>query len=346
MTTSLVPHPHRATIPPLPEGAERPLWSVMIPTYNNGDYLRQTLVSVLSQDPGPEFMQIEVVDDCSSGDDPGAIVRTVGNGRVAFYRQAENVGHTRNFETCLNRARGHLVHLLHGDDAVRPGFYQRLQEAFAEQPAIGAAFCRYVAIDEDGNEVSAVKLEMPTRGVLPDWISKIGAGQRLQTPCMVVRRTVYEALGGFDDRLRGAEDWEMWVRIAAHYAVWYEPEPLAVYRLHMRSKSQRALRTGANLRALRKAIEINREHLPPDKVDHLTRRAVYLCARAALRRANRLRKAGDREGAKAQMRGAWETSPSMSVAARAAAIFLLWRIREMISWFELVTRQHARRRGG
>jgi glycosyltransferase involved in cell wall biosynthesis len=317
----------------------------MIPTYNNDDFLRQTLLSVLSQDPGPESMQIAVVDDCSRGNDPAAIVQAVGKGRVSFYRQSENVGHTRNFETCLNRARGHLVHILHGDDAVRPGFYQRLQDAFAAQPAIGAAFCRYIAVDEDGNEVSIGKLEMPDPGILPDWIAKIGSGQRVQTPCMVVRRTVYEALGGFDSRLRGAEDWEMWVRIAAHYPVWYEPEPLAVYRIHVRSKSQRALRTGANLRALRKAIEINREHLPPGKVGHITRRALYLCATAALRRANRLRKAGDREGAKAQRRGAWETNPSILVAARAAAYLLLWNARETVLRFAKMSRHPARPRG-
>ena len=50
-------------IPPLPDGESRPRWSVMIPTYNCAALLRQTLESVLAQDPGPEVMQIEVIDD-------------------------------------------------------------------------------------------------------------------------------------------------------------------------------------------------------------------------------------------------------------------------------------------
>ena len=57
---------YRAIIPPVPEGTPRPLWSVMILTYNCSNYLRETLVSVLAQDPGAYVMQIEVVDDHST----------------------------------------------------------------------------------------------------------------------------------------------------------------------------------------------------------------------------------------------------------------------------------------
>jgi glycosyltransferase involved in cell wall biosynthesis len=46
----------------------RPLWSVMIPTFRCARFLRRTLDSVLSQDPGQDVMQIEVVDDCSNND--------------------------------------------------------------------------------------------------------------------------------------------------------------------------------------------------------------------------------------------------------------------------------------
>src|SRR4051812_35395473 len=99
---------------PISTGERRPLWSVMIPTYHCAQYLRKTLGYVLEQDPGPELMQIEVVDDHSTRDDPEAVVRSMAGDRVTFYRQPQNVGHTRNFNSCLQRARGQLVHLLHG----------------------------------------------------------------------------------------------------------------------------------------------------------------------------------------------------------------------------------------
>jgi glycosyltransferase involved in cell wall biosynthesis len=54
------------------------------PVYNGLAYLEQTLLSVLSQDFGPDRMQIEVIDDISTEGDVAAIVNRVGNGRVAY----------------------------------------------------------------------------------------------------------------------------------------------------------------------------------------------------------------------------------------------------------------------
>ena len=65
----------------------RPLWSVMIPTFHCARFLRQTLESVLSQDPGPDVMQIEVIDDCSTQDDPESVVRAIAGERVHFFQQ-------------------------------------------------------------------------------------------------------------------------------------------------------------------------------------------------------------------------------------------------------------------
>ncbi|HZY25562.1 MAG TPA: glycosyltransferase, partial [Bacteroidales bacterium] len=76
----------------------------MIPTYNCAHYLRETIASVLAQDPGPEIMQIEVVDDHSTRDDPEVVVKELAGDRVGFYRQSQNVGYIKNFETCLQRS--------------------------------------------------------------------------------------------------------------------------------------------------------------------------------------------------------------------------------------------------
>jgi glycosyltransferase involved in cell wall biosynthesis len=283
----------------------------MIPTFNCAAHLRETLASVLAQDPGPEVMQIEVVDDHSTRDDPRAVVEELGGGRIEFFRQSANVGHTRNFETCLRRSRGHLVHLLHGDDLVRPGFYARMQSAFDSEPSIGAAFCRQIFLDERGHWRSLAAVEQQQAGILDRWLERLAEEQRIMTPSIVVRREVYEALGGFDERLICAEDWEMWVRIAACYPIWYEPEPLAVYRMHFDSNTGRHVRSGEDITYTSMAIDIFSAYLPDQLAGPVVRRAKRAYAREALDMAHRMYRAGDAPATRAQMRAAWQCSRSV-----------------------------------
>src|SRR5690554_4398395 len=62
-------------IEPLKDATHRPRWSVMIPSYNCIEYLRDTIQSVLLQAPSAEEMQIEVIDDYSSDGDVELLVK-------------------------------------------------------------------------------------------------------------------------------------------------------------------------------------------------------------------------------------------------------------------------------
>ncbi|AFY68804.1 glycosyl transferase family 2 [Thalassoporum mexicanum PCC 7367] len=299
------PTHNRIRVDPLSTEADRPLWSVMIPTYNCANYLRQTLSSVLAQDLGAAQMQIEVIDDCSTKDDPEAVVQELAGDRVVFYRQPHNVGHTKNFATCLIRSRGQIVHLLHGDDQVLPGFYTKLQDAFAQNPQLGAAFCRCQLMDEHDQPGYILPSQRSTSGIIPNWLERIAVQQLIQTPSIVVRRQVYEQIGGFDYRLSWSEDWEMWVRIASQYPVWFEPEVLALYRVHSSSNSGRYVRTGEDMRDIRRAIKIMQQYLPADRAKHLSSLALRHYARYGLDQAQRsLTGAQDLAAAIAQLREA------------------------------------------
>jgi hypothetical protein len=306
------------TIAALPAEADRPIWSVMIPAYNCAHYLRETLAGVLAQDPGADRMQIEVVDDCSS-DDPKAVVDELGAGRVEYYRQAQNVGHVGNFNTCIERARGRLVHILHGDDTVRDRFYQTMQQPFHDHPEIGAAFCRHVYVSESGEEKTTARLHQSKSGIFDNAAYRLATDVGIQPPAVVVRRSVYERLGGFDSRLRVAgEDLEMWVRIAASYPVWYETTPLADYHRRPGSLVSSSARSGAAVRDYRKTIDLFLQHLDPERRAEAYRKARRRCADWAVLQARELTDAGDRSGALAQLREALISEPSPRVALRAA----------------------------
>jgi hypothetical protein len=293
----------------------------MIPTYNCAHYLRETLTSVLVQDPGPEVMQVEVVDDASTRDDPEAVVAEVGRGRVGFFRQPKNVGHVWNFNTCLRRARGELVHLLHGDDRVEAGFFTALGNALLSRPEIGAAFCRVVVIDDTGRRLFLKPLMQSESGLLHHSLRRIAVDQPIQPPSMVVRRSVYEKLGGFDDRFeRCGEDLEMWIRIAARYPIWYEIEPLALYRALDSSLSGQAVRTGQNIRETRLAIHVSRDLFPPESAGDIDARARRKIGLWGVAIANKLARDNDFAAARVQLSEALRCSRSWSVVVGAARV--------------------------
>ena len=312
---------YRAEIAPVPDGVPRPVWSVMIPTYNAGDYLAQCLRSVLAQDPGPQAMQIEVVDDHSTVGDAQALVRELGDGRVELFRQPVNRGLIGNLATCIQRARGEIVHLLHDDDFVYNGFYEHLERGFASSAAVGAACCRHIYVEPDGNWLSISPLEARRPGVIEDWLVRIASRQRLVTPAVVVKREVYEHLGAFDSRMTWAgEDWEMWVRIAASHTIWYEPAPLAAYRTRPDSNTGRHFRLAGELGYNRKAITMFGSYLPADRAPSIMRTARRTYARTALSNARDFAREGDAQAVRAHLRAALRFSRSPRVLLQAARL--------------------------
>jgi glycosyltransferase involved in cell wall biosynthesis len=290
----------------------------MIPTYNCAHLAGATIDSVLAQDPGPDAMEVVVVDDASE-DDIGAVVARY-DGRVRLHRQARNLGVPHNLTDAIERSRGEIVHVLHGDDQVLPGFYEAMERAFAD-PATGAAWCRQIFMNADGEWVGISELELP-EGVIEDAAAFLGREQRIMTPSMCVRRHVYEAVGGFQPALSCAEDWEMWVRIASRFPVYHLRAPLAVYRMHDQSNTGRNLRNAGETRAAAEAIALFGESLRPADAASVMREARTVTARGGLRLAARFARAGDVSATFAQVRAALALSRSPRVLVAVARVLL------------------------
>jgi cellulose synthase/poly-beta-1,6-N-acetylglucosamine synthase-like glycosyltransferase len=181
--------------------------------------LKRTIESVLVQDPGPEKMQIEVVDDCSRDGDVKKLVEEVGKGRVQFYQQTENRGSLRNFETCLNRSRGYYIHLLHGDDLIKPGFYKEIETLFSTYPQVGAAFTNYNWINEKEEESAPTRLLLPEPGIIDNWLYKIASKQRFTKSWVVFLPFIMVKTGKCGSALPRTTMWRIrqkhWLRTGA-----------------------------------------------------------------------------------------------------------------------------------
>ena len=288
----------RRPIAPVPPATLRPTFSVMLPTFDPDLRFVRSLESVLAQAPDVDTMEIVVVDDASPRVDVTALVRSIDpTGRVAVRRHPRRAGLAGNWNRAVDLARGHYIHLLHQDDYVLPGFYAAIERGFRAAPRAGMAFCRSRIVDGDDRLIKTSSRQRWFPGTLSGWLPRIAERQRVQTPAAVVSRSAYERLGGFRDDLCHALDWEMWVRIAADYPVWYEPRALAVYRRHAANESQRLLSSGAVWPDLLQAIELNVLRLPPDAGRRVRARSARWYACSALRTAEKQLARGDIDGA-------------------------------------------------
>lgn len=283
----------------------RPRFSVMIPTYESGEKLCDTLKSVLEQDPGRNQMQISIVDDGSKRSDIQALIRQVDtDNRIEFVCNENRLGLCGNWNRAIELARGELVHLLHQDDYVLPGFYARMDRAFQQAPEIGMAFCRSRIIDGSDRLMKTSSREKWRAGVLSSWILRISERQRIQTPSVIVARKTYEEVGGYEPSLKFALDWEMWVRIASKYSVWYDPAPLAAYRRHSESETSRLDGLGLTWIDLIDAIQIIKKYLPNELQSELVQNSYRWHAHSAVRSAYRMYHAGNLADAEATVRSA------------------------------------------
>ena len=243
---------------------KRPFWSVVIPIYSTdkrSHYLLECLVSVLRQWSGEAEMEIIVVDDAS----PVSIkelIDEIGGGIIKYYRNSQNRGAYRNFNTAVAISRGQWIHLLHDDDYVLPGFYQRLRESLEKSSSsVGAAFTGYENVDEQGKVIFSQQLYKQQRGIAKGFIEKIGIANPLNMPAVVVRRSTYEHLGGYLPELNYTGDWEFYKRVSTFYDRWYEPEILARYRQHSQNITTESTLSGKNGTDIRRAIEVSEKYL-------------------------------------------------------------------------------------
>jgi glycosyltransferase involved in cell wall biosynthesis len=297
----------------------------MIPVYNCSEFLPDTLRSVLLQAPGPDIMQIEVIDDCSTDADVEKLVNEAGGGRVQYYRQPENVGSVRNFETCLNRSAGRIIHLLHGDDKVKPGFYAKMLSLLKRFPHAGAVFCNYAFIDDENNFLHNNLQEASEAGVLENFLEVMAERCATQYVSIAVKREVYEQLGGFYGRIYG-EDWEMWARIAKNYPVVYTPEVLAGYRIHRSNISSTRFRNGKNFEDIRGALAQINTYLPPARRSIMKRKGLRNYARYALGNSEYIwHVSRDKKTVYSQIKGALRMHTDRKTLGKAAKMYLkIW----------------------
>lgn len=202
------------------------LVSVIIPNYNYAQYLREAIDSVLAQ----TYRDIEViVVDDGSKDDSRAVLESYGDTIKAIFQQNQGVAAARNNGAAASD--GEYIAFLDADDAWLPTKIERQIDRFADSETLGLVHVGVDEVDSEGQSlvhrlegaegtVSATLLMLGREGVL-------GGGSGA-----MVRRAVFDEIGGLDERLSTSADWDMFYRVSERSEVGFVRELLVKYRVH------------------------------------------------------------------------------------------------------------------
>ena len=222
------------------------LVSVVVATYNMGHYLPQAVQSVLGQ--SYQNVDVQIVDDGSTDETPTILRQWDAHPRVRVHRQM-NGGQARAKNQGVVLSHGDFVAFLDADDVWLPGKLSRQMPLFSGRPEIGVVYSDYERMDDEGRPLP----KGPTRMHRGRISGALLIENFVSFPSAVVRRDCLERHGAFDEALGMGIDYDLWLRLSAHYQFDFIAEPTVRYRIwagHMsknyRQRYQSAIRIMQN----------------------------------------------------------------------------------------------------
>lgn len=205
-----------------------PLVSAIIPTYNRAAMTLRATRSALAQTR--QDVEVVIVDDGSTDGTEPLLADELGGligDRVRYVRQA-NAGVSAARNRAVAESQGEFIAFLDSDDEWLPEKTERQLEAFERWSDCGMVVCDFTIVDLDGNPTS-VEHRREQYGAGGHVLERLLLRPILVPSTAMLRRSVWDAVGGFDPELRTAEDIDLQLRIAAEYSIGLVEEPLVRY---------------------------------------------------------------------------------------------------------------------
>jgi glycosyltransferase involved in cell wall biosynthesis len=189
-----------------------PLVTVVTPAYNVAKYVGETVDSVLRQTL--HDFEYLVVDDGSADNSVDVVKAHVGDDLRFRLVAGEHRGLSAARNAGIREAKGQYIAFLDGDDRWHPKFLERqLQLIQSLPPDVGAVFCRSRLVLENGTLVF-FQWQRAGRYDFDDFL--VNSNPARNGSSLLIRKSCFADVGGFDEDLRYIEDLDMWLRIAAN----------------------------------------------------------------------------------------------------------------------------------
>ncbi|MGH2509567.1 MAG: glycosyltransferase [Ktedonobacteraceae bacterium] len=226
-----------------------PKVSVVVPAYNNADFIGQTIESILAQDY-PDFEV--VVADHSSSDETSDVIRRYATSPILRILPPTPAGGgaVANWDRVSRYAKGELLKLVCGDDLIAPSALREQVAAFDAHPSAVLVASPRRLIDADGRVVLQRRGLAGLRGLISGRAA-IRAGVRAganifgEPACVLLKREILDVVGGWDSRFPYLIDQATYTRMMIHGDVVALPRVLAAFRISAGQWSVRLARQQA-----------------------------------------------------------------------------------------------------
>jgi glycosyltransferase involved in cell wall biosynthesis len=237
--------------------AAKPKLSIVIPCFNAAAFLPETLRSL--QNHLGSDVEIILVDDGST-DETSNVVKPFISENVRYYAQKNSGGPASPRNVGIEKARSDLIGFFDADDLAITGHFLASAELMRINPEVGMVCGNFHISDEALNiqRPSALDesriLQKALIKELEDgaWLltADVALSVLLQknfvgTASVIIRRSVFDKVGGFDESLKNLDDRDMWLRVARHYDFIYRNESTYIYRSVPSSISKQRLESQA-----------------------------------------------------------------------------------------------------
>ena len=204
----------------------KPLVSIVTPSFNQAAYLEQTILSVLNQD----YPEIEyIIIDGNSTDNSVNIIRRYAD-HIAYWVSEPDKGQSHAINKGFARARGEIVAWLNSDDLYLPRAVSDAVDSLECNPRVGMVYSNCLKINKESKITGWCKsrqfdlLDLLSFNIIPQ-------------PTVFLRRDTVTTVGGLDTSLHLPFDHQMWVRVVASVPILYQDRYWAAARLHPASKN-------------------------------------------------------------------------------------------------------------
>ena len=209
---------------------DKPLVTIITPSFNQGKYIEESILSIINQD----YNNIEfIIMDGGSRDNSVDIIKKYES-QITYWESKPDKGQTHALNKGFKIAKGDYIGWLNSDDWIQPNLVSKICETFSLDDKIGTVYGHLNII---GNDDKTIEIRKNPKN--SDYFAFLDGKASVNQIGSFHRRSLLQKFGYLDESLNYVMDYELWLRLGQHSNFFQLPYIVGTHRLHDKTKTKR-----------------------------------------------------------------------------------------------------------